>query len=242
MPINPEQGSTGGGTAVTFTGTGLTGATAAHFGVEPAVITANTATSLSVISPAGAGKVEATVTTPGGTSNPVPYYYLPPPVVVSLSPASGPTAGGSTVTVTGRGLAATTSVRFGGTTVTPTVVSDSELTVVTPATAAGTVPLVVTGPGGTAATSFDFVGPPDVAGFTPGLGSTAGGTLVDITGTGLSTTTGVTFGGVAATSFAVLSDTRIAAVTPAHVVGTVTVLVTTTGGSDTAPGTFLYIL
>ena len=48
MPINPEQGSTGGGTAVTFTGAGLSGATAVRFGAEAATITANTATSVSV--------------------------------------------------------------------------------------------------------------------------------------------------------------------------------------------------
>ncbi len=242
MPIDPEQGSTGGGAVVTFTGSGLSGATAVHFGSEPATITANTATSVSVVSPSGAGVVEATVITPGGTSNPVPYYYVPPPVVLDVSPASGPTAGGSTVTITGRGLAATTSVRFGGSAVTPTVVSDSELTVVTPAVAASTVPLVVTGRGGTATMSFDFVTPPAVTGFSPVTGPAAGGTLVDLTGTALSTATGVTFGVVAATSFAVLSDTRIAAVTPAHSVGAVTVVVTTTGGSDVAPGTFLYLL
>lgn len=242
MPINPEQGSTGGGTPVTFTGTGLGGATEVRFGTEPATITANTPTSVAVVSPSGAGVVAATVTTPGGTSNPVPYYYVPPPVVLDVSPASGPTAGGSTVTITGRGLAATTSLQFGGSTVTPTVVSDSELTVVTPAAAAGTVSLVVSGRGGTATATFTFVGPPDVTGFSPASGSTDGGTIVDLTGTALSTTTGVTFSGVPATSFAVLSDTRIAAVTPAHALGPVTVAVTTTGGSDTAPGTFLYVL
>ncbi|WP_328743520.1 IPT/TIG domain-containing protein [Streptomyces caniferus] len=45
-------------------------------------------------------------------------------------------AGGATVTLTGRGLDTATSVGFGATNVTPTVVSDSELTVVSPAHAA----------------------------------------------------------------------------------------------------------
>ncbi|WP_414718963.1 IPT/TIG domain-containing protein [Streptomyces sp.] len=48
-----------------------------------------------------------------------------------------PVAGGSTVTVSGRQLASASSVQFGGSTVTPTVVSDQELTVVSPAGAAG---------------------------------------------------------------------------------------------------------
>ncbi|MDX3240115.1 IPT/TIG domain-containing protein, partial [Streptomyces sp. ME03-5709C] len=35
--INPSQGPTTGGTAVTLTGTGLSGATAVRFGSTPAV-------------------------------------------------------------------------------------------------------------------------------------------------------------------------------------------------------------
>ncbi|MFF8784415.1 IPT/TIG domain-containing protein [Streptomyces sp. NPDC015125] len=243
MPINPDQGSTGGGATVTFTGTGLADATVVHFGGKPAAITANTPTSVSVVAPSGVGVVDATVSTPGGTSNPEPFYYLPPPVVIAVAPSSGPVAGGETVTVTGRGLATATSVAFGATDVTPTVVSDSELTLVSPAHAAGAVSLVVTALGGTATASgtFDFVGPPTATGFSPLTGLPAGGTLVGITGTQLSTTTGVTFGGVPAT-FAVLSDTRVAAIAPAHALGAVTIALTTTGGSATAPGVYLYLI
>ncbi|MGW7577277.1 IPT/TIG domain-containing protein [Streptomyces sp. NPDC054765] len=243
MPINPDQGSTGGGSAVTFTGTQLADATAVLFGTKPAAITANTATSVSVVAPSGAGVVDATVRTPAGTSNPVPFYYVPPPVVIAVSPSSGPLAGGSTVTVTGSGLATTTSVAFGATDVTPTVVSDGELTVVSPAHAEGVVALVVTARGGsaTASATFGFVAAPTATGFSPLTGLPAGGTLVGITGTHLSTTTGVTFGGVPAT-FAVLSDTEVAAIAPAHGLGAVTVALTTTGGSATAPGTYLYLI
>ncbi|MCX4638206.1 cell surface protein [Streptomyces sp. RPA4-5] len=243
MPISPNQGSTGGGFAATLTGTGLTGATVVRFGSKPATITATSPTSVSVVAPSGAGVVDTTVTTPGGTSNPVPFYYVLPPVILDVSPASGPLAGGSTVTVTGRNLTTATSVLFGSTAVTPTVLSDSELTAVSPAHAAGEVALVVTAQGGTATASgtFGFVAAPNVTGFSPVTGLPAGGTLVDITGTALATTTQVTFGSVPAT-FAVLSDTRVAAVAPSHAAGTVTITLTTTGGSDAAPGVFLYLL
>lgn len=243
MPINPNQGSTGGGSVVILTGTHLADATAVRFGTKSATITANTDTSVSVLAPSGAGVVDTTVSTPGGTSNPVPFYYIPPPVIVDVSPSSGPVAGGATITVTGRGLATTTSVAFGATVVTPTVLSDSELTVVSPAHAAGVVSLVVTARGGTATASVSFivVGAPTVTGFSPLTGLPAGGTLVDITGTGLSTTTGVTFGGVPAV-FAVLSSTRVAAIAPTHSLGAVSLAVTTTGGSATAPGVFVYLL
>ncbi|MEU4493813.1 IPT/TIG domain-containing protein [Streptomyces sp. NPDC023998] len=224
-----------------MTGTDLGDATAVNFGTKPAAITGNTANSVSPITPTGAGVMGVTVVTPGGVGGPEPFFYLPPPVIVSVSPGSGPVAGGSTITISGRCLASATSVQFGGSTVTPTVVSDQELTVVSPTGAASTVALAVITQGGTASTAFRFVDPPTATGFSPLTGPSAGGTLVGITGTNLLTTTGVTFGAVPAT-FAVLSDTQIAATAPAHAPGAVTVTVTTTGGSDAAPGTFLYLL
>ena len=67
--VSPTSGPTAGGTSVTITGTGFTGATAVDFGTTAATITANTGTSITATSPAGsAGTVDVTVTTPGGTS------------------------------------------------------------------------------------------------------------------------------------------------------------------------------
>jgi len=214
-----------------------------RFGGKPAGITATSPTSVPVVAPSGAGVVDTTVTTPGSTGNPVPFSYVLPPVILDVSPASGPLAGGSTVTISGRSLATATSVLFGDTAVTPTALSDSELTAVSPAHAEGEVALVVTAQGGTATASgaYGFVAAPAVTGFSPVTGLPAGGTLVDITGTALATTTEVTFGSVPAT-FAVLSDTRVAAVAPSQPAGTVTLAVTTTGGSAAAPGVFLYLL
>lgn len=240
--ITPNQGSTGGGTTVTITGSELGGATAVHFGSETAVITANTDTSVTVVLPAGQGVVEVTVTTEAGKSRPVYFYYVPPPVIQALEPASGPVAGGSTLSITGRGLATATSVSFGGTDAVPTVQADGSLTVVTPAGSAGEVGVAVTAVGGTADdASYHYVAAPDVTGFSPLNGPLTGGNTVTLKGTGLLTTTEVTFGGTPA-AFAALSDTVVAAVAPAHALGTVSLVVTTTGGSDTAPGTYLYLL
>jgi len=67
--ISPTTGSEDGGTSVTITGTGFTGATAVRFGTIPAVsYTANSATQITATSPAGTGTVHITVTTPYGTS------------------------------------------------------------------------------------------------------------------------------------------------------------------------------
>ncbi len=69
--VSPKKGPLLGGTIVTITGTGFTGATAVKFGsTNAASFTVNTATQITATSPAGssAGPVDVTVTTPGGTS------------------------------------------------------------------------------------------------------------------------------------------------------------------------------
>ena len=67
--------------------------------------------------------------------------------VAALSPASGRTSGGTTVNVYGKHFTGATAVSFGAVAADPasiTVVSDTELTVTTPASAAGTVTVSVT--------------------------------------------------------------------------------------------------
>jgi hypothetical protein len=76
---------------------------------------------------------------------------------------------------------------------------------------------------------------------SPNTGSTAGGTVVTISGTNLQQTTGVTFGGVPATSFAVDDATTITAVTPAHAAGTVSISLASPGGSSTGGNVFTYV-
>ena len=76
------------------------------------------------------------------------------PTVTAVSPAGGPTAGGTRVTVTGTKFTGATAVRFGtmaGTAL--TVNSSTKITLRSPAHAAGVVDVTVTTPGGTTAIS-----------------------------------------------------------------------------------------
>ncbi|HEV2116610.1 MAG TPA: IPT/TIG domain-containing protein, partial [Terriglobales bacterium] len=67
------------------------------------------------------------------------------PTVSSVSPNSGPSTGGTAVTISGTNFAAGAVVTFGGTPATNvTVVSGTSITATTPAHAAGTVNVVVT--------------------------------------------------------------------------------------------------
>jgi hypothetical protein len=243
MPISPNQGSTGGGTLVTITGTNLSGTTAVKFGTKPATSISNVSpTQVTAVSPSGTGVVGVTVATAGGTSNPVSFFYVGAPFKSSLSATQGPLAGGNTVTVAGTGLSTATSVSFGSNAVTPTVVSDSEITAVVPAgAAAGPVPVTVTAAGGSNnGITYTYVDVPAVTTLSPTSGPTSGGTAVTITGTNLGTTDSVTFDGVAA-SFAVVNSTTVSAVTPPGTAGAVDVAVSNPAGTDTAVGGYTYV-
>jgi hypothetical protein len=241
MPISPNQGSSGGGTAVTITGTNLTGTTAVRFGTRLATSVVNvTPTSVTAVSPSGIGAVGVTLTTPGGTSNPIPFYYVGAPFKQSLSPTFGSTAGGETITINGTGLSTATSVAFGANSAVPTVVSDSQLTVAAPAGAAGSVGVSVTTAGGTNnGLSYTYVADPTLTSIAPTEGSTSGGTLVTLTGTGFTTTNEVTFDGNPA-PFTVLSDTSVSVAAPAGAAGPVDVVVTNDADSATLVAAFTY--
>lgn len=251
--VTPATGTVTGGTAVTISGTGFTGATAVSFGGTAATsYTVDSDSSISATTPAhAAGPVAVSVTTPSGTST-VPglfvYNPLPAnPVVVLVTPATGPLTGGTAVTITGTGFTGATAVSFGGTAATTfTVDSDTSISATTPAHAVGPVDVSVTTPVGTSTVPGLFVynplpPTPLVILVTPALGLSAGGTAVTITGTGFTGATAVSFGGTAAATFTVDSDLSISATTPAHASGPVTVSVTTPGGTSTVPGLFVYL-
>jgi hypothetical protein len=153
--VAPDSGPLGGGQTVTVRGTDLTGATAVTFGgVLGTSVTVVSPTRLTVVSPAhAAGVVAIRVTSPDGTSALVAadqYTYASAPTITSISPSSGPVAGGQTVTVTGTDFTGVTAVKFGSTPGTSvTVISSTQLTVVSPAHAAGTVPIRVVTRSGT---------------------------------------------------------------------------------------------
>ncbi len=145
--------------------------------------------------------------------------FVPAPRVTGISPAEGPGAGGTTVTVTGTGFTAATSVAFGATPAASfTVTSDTSISAVSPAAAAGTVDVTVTSPGGTSATAtsdqFTFVATPVVSAVSPRSGLVTGGAAVQIGGSGFTQATAVYFGDMAA-GFTVDSDASITATAPA---------------------------
>ena len=138
------------------------------------------------------------------------------PTVTGISPTAGPTAGGTSITITGTNLTSATAVKFGSTNATSyTVNSSTQITATAPSGSAGTVNVTVISAGGTSATSgsdqFTYVSAPSVSSISPTGGPTAGGTSVTISGSNFTSATAVNFGGTAATSYTVNSSSQITA-------------------------------
>src|SRR5262249_41059167 len=136
---------------------------------------------------ASAGAVDVSVRNADGPITTVAgaFTYVPPPPTISqVSPAGGPTGGGTTISVFGTGFVAGTTFKLGGATISGTIQS-STLFVGQTASGSGPVDLVATNAGGSATKSpAFFYGPPTFTGMTPTQGALSGGTQVTITGTG----------------------------------------------------------
>ena len=242
--ISPSSGPSGGGTTVTLTGTNLSGTYLVQFGTSTATdVTVVSPTEVTAVSPGGTGSVTVSLTTPGGeVVSPTEFTYVPPPTVSGISPSSGPSGGGTTVTLTGTNLSGTYLVQFGTSTATDvTVVSPTEVTAVSPG-GTGSVTVSLTTPGGevVSPTEFTYVPPPTVSGISPSSGPSGGGTTVTLTGTNLSGTYLVQFGTSTATDVTVVSPTEVTAVSPGGT-GSVTVSLTTPGGEVVSPTEFTYV-
>ncbi len=159
------------------------------------------------------------------------------PAITSFSPASA--YAGATVTIAGSGFTGATKVTFNGLDAPSfSVTGATQVTAVVPAGSASG-PIAVTTPGGTATSSAAFTSlgvppAPVVTTFSPAAACV--GTTVTVEGSGLDTTTSVTFGGISAT-FTVQSATRLSAVVPAGAASG-TLRVVTAGGSAEAPAAF----
>jgi len=141
---------------------------------------------------------------------------------------------GTQVGILGQGFSSATGMKFGTGAGTFSVVSDTYM-IATAAPGATTGNVTVLEPSGNLITPQVFRVIPQALTFAPPSGPV--GTQVVITGMSLTQTTSVTFGGVKATILTVNSDTQVTATVPTGA-KTGKIVVTTKGGTATAPGTF----
>ena len=243
--VEPSSGPAGGGTLVTITGANLTGASAVKFaGVNATAVKVEAPSEIVATSPAGSGTVNVTVTTPGGTSaegSADHYTYIPAPTVTKVEPSSGPTAGGTAVTITGSGFLTGATVTIGSVASEVEVVSEDEITAKTSA-GLGTPEVVVSDGGGTSTggPTYTYIPAPTVTKVDPPSGSVVGGTAVTIKGSGFLKGSTVTIGS-AASAVEVVSETELKAKTAAGAAGPQEVVVSDEGGSSTGGPTYTYI-
>ncbi len=215
------------GTTIELLGQGFTGTTGVSFGGVSATFHNVSDTYMTAVVPSGAKTGTVTVTTFTGSMN-GNRAFLVTPVITSI-PVSGVV--GAAITITGVSLSQTTKVTIGGRPAAFTVVSDTQVNATVPAGAKTGAKILVTTPGGVAASPSTFAVVPVVKTFSPISGPV--GTAVTITGTSFTGATGVTFGGVSATSYSVINDQQVDALVPAGAV-TGKIAVTTPGGTGTS--------
>lgn len=149
--IVPASGPVGGGNTVELSGVNLSTALVVHFGDAVTFPTVVSDRQLLVTAPpaSGPGTVPVHVATIGGVSNRLLYTYTAAPSVSRVSPATGPVTGGSTVVLTGTGLARATGVTIGGVPARSfRAYSDTLIVAVTPPGGPGPADITVTAPGG----------------------------------------------------------------------------------------------
>jgi len=231
--FTPASG--GAGTSISIGGSGLDAPTAVTIGgVAAQSFVADSVGHITAVAGAGATGV-ITVTTAGGSySSTASFTYYDQPAITSFAPLTAKI--GDVITINGQHFIGTTSVTFGGVPAASfTIVSDTQLTAVLGKGSSGSV--TVTNPGGKGSiTGFNQT--PIIDSFTPSSGG--GGTVISINGSGLSTATAVTIGGVAALSFVADSAGHITAVAGSGGTGVITVTTPTANCSSAASFTYYY--
>ncbi|HYG76907.1 MAG TPA: IPT/TIG domain-containing protein [Planctomycetota bacterium] len=143
--IDFSDGPVGGGQVITITGSNFTGASVTVGGNSAINVVVNGGT-LTFTTPAGtAGATTIVVTTNGGTDS-TAYTYWDPPTVTAISPNFGPTAGGTSVTITGTNfVAGYTQLTIGANALVGlTVVNTTTITGSTPAGSVGAATVTAT--------------------------------------------------------------------------------------------------
>jgi len=144
--VSPVIGPLGGGNTVTIQGIGFTSGSTVTFGTTAATtVKFVSSTTLTAVAPVHAsGKVTIRVATANGTGVlPQAYDFSGGPIISSVSPAAGPVAGGTSVTVKGYNLKTITQVLFGGSAATIASTSSNAVVVTNPAFPGGSNPVAV---------------------------------------------------------------------------------------------------
>ncbi len=142
---------------------------------------------------------------------------------------------GSKIGILGQNFSSSSVVRFGAVQATTISVTGTTFIQALVPSGATTANVTVTTSGTTLTSNKQFRVTPQITSFTPSSG--VEGSSVTITGVSLTQASKVTFGGVAAKSFTVNSDTQVTVTVPSGA-KTGKIVITTSGGTATSSATF----
>jgi hypothetical protein len=168
-----------------------------------------------------------------------------PPTVSSISPAYGPLAGGTSVTVTGSGFTSSSTVFFGGAQASRVnFVNSTSLVATAPPGSLGTVDVTITTSNGSINLpgAYSYLGPPQITRISPTSAPSSGGNILQIFGNSFTSDSTVKVGTVAATNVQFQGTTLINASVPTGAAGTTqTVTVTNGNGTASLASSFTYL-
>ncbi len=192
--VSPNNGALDGNTQVTITGTSFEGTVNVTFGNAAAtgVAVAASKTSLTCFTPAGvtpgAVNVVLTSSTHGSVTLNNGFTYNPRMTITGVTPNQGPVGGFNTVAIDGTNFLGNITVTIGGNPLIGTSVNAAftRITGTVPAgTGPGAVAVVVTSDThGAVQSTYTYNNSPAINAVNPPNGPIAGGTVVDITGSG----------------------------------------------------------
>ena len=242
--VDPAFGPTFGGIPITIEGKNfinILSLTIGGYYVEN--ITVDSSIQITATIPAGNPGNQLLILSASNGSVSYPFEYISPNFI--LSPDYGPDTGGTVVTISGTYLVDVIDISINNTSIGfyYNGLLDT-ITIITPANAFGSVPIVLTWPNSiTVSEIFTYTASPIITNVSPSSGIFIGGTFITITGTNFINTPDlltVTIDGNLLIDIVINPITGIVTgITPANTAGSKTLELNTTGG--TAFATFTYI-
>ena len=254
--ISPYSGPTGGGTVIRVHGENFADGTAlacrfGAAGAAPAVFESDGVISCVAPEASIASKVTVEVTTNGVdyTTDGVQFLFVAPMSVASISPATGPEHGGTTITLAGSDFAVPEALvcEFGSSDLRVAAhwISPAAVTCVAPANQPSTVEVRLSTNGQqfvTAPTPYTFHATAAVLALAPTSGSINGGTLVVVNGVGFvdSSLLRCRFGGAAPVEAVFVSSTSLRCRAPAQTASGSVAVAVAINGVDFTDATAVY--
>lgn len=223
--VSPPRGATAGGYVIQIIGTDFTS------DITNIKIDNNNCINFNIDSPTQiscmvpprnqAGAVNITLeTTSGSIIKTNLFTYVSPPVITSITPAVGPTTGGTVLTISGGNFHNITEVTIGEESCASfTFINLGQILCTTPPHTAGFVDVAITTDGGGTVTKTDgfrYVLAPSIASISPDQGPMSGGNFVMILGDNFFNVSYVTIDDKPCTGLVIHSPKSLSCTIPAH--------------------------